>query len=170
MEMFEFAGVSGHLIKDIKEKWNEDCEGYITKDIYEHIEEGLEHKYYYAIQIIDCDSAYGEEGFDVILHYVIHPHSVCERIVDRILEQFCDDFSIEDIAWFDLMHEGCTIQLGSKHVKDEVELEKALLEAMSSVEAINGLRGFWLDRQLNMLGTTGWDIIKYALGVKEKLF
>jgi hypothetical protein len=171
LQKFEFAGVEGHIDKDIKKKWKEELDGYITKDIYEHIEEGLEHKYYYAIQVIDLGEACGEEGYQVILHYVIHPQSVCERIINNIFEQFCDDdFGIEDIAWFDLMHEGCTIQLGSKHAKDEIELEKVLLGAMTSVETINALRGFWLDREWNMIGTTGWDVIKYALGIKENLF
>lgn len=41
---------------------------------------------------------------------------------------------------------------------------------MCAVECMDSLRGFFLDRAWNAIGTTGWDTIDYLLGRREELF
>lgn len=144
----------------------EDCfEGeaenyYVSKKVFHHDEDEIIFDYRYVVEV--CDEI--EEGkFYVILYMVIAPDSLHEENKKSIRELIGiedeDDFSYDDI----ISCGGCDVQLGCEIVESEKEVHECL-EAIANVyEFMDGLFGFYMDKYVNGIGTTGWDVIKHAV-------
>jgi len=76
----------------------------------------------------------------------------------------------EELDVYDIItYGGASVLMAKELVPNELATDK-VLEAMNAIEAIDTMRGLYLDRPWNMIGTTGWDTIEYALGERENLF
>lgn len=169
MKQFTFSGITGmptQIDKGLVDEFGENC--FIYDKVFQHKEEGLNFNYMYALEIIGMDSATGEEGTMFNLYLTIHKDSLSDKVVKEVLNG--DDFEINP---YDLIMDGRgAILLGSEiyNVEDWNEIEEIAYNILSFIPMVDGMRGFYLDKAWNRIGTTGWDSIEYALGKRENLF
>jgi hypothetical protein len=91
--------------------------------------------------------------------------------VDSLLPNKREDtIDGEDCTFIDLIDAGSYVPFGLEAVKvdpdkgyDAVMLPK-YDEAASVIDNMNAMRGFYLDRPLNNIGSTGWDILNSLVG------
>ena len=185
----EFGGVSTYLEEvNVEEHFEERCNdaGYLFllgKKEFQHEEEGLNFKYRYAIRVLDLEELSGEEGAPILIELLLvpSPESLCEKAIEDVGESFDwgrGDLLIECKYW-DIAEYSYAVRMLEDSIKgvtedkyDLLELEpvKAKIEALVAVyEAVDGMRGFYLDRAWNLIGTTGWDTLNNAIN-NEPLF
>lgn len=178
MSMFEFDGISGVLDEKVKnrfEKVFDSGDEYVfeLKDNIDHEEEGFDFNYTYAIRVIDVYEITGDVEYkgltSIEVELVVTPESICDSLLDSILSTMglvdAEELDVYDI----ITYGGASVLMAKELVPNELATDK-VLEAMNAIEAIDTMKGFYLDRPWNMIGTTGWDTIEYALGERENLF
>ena len=141
-----------------------------TKKVYDQDDPDLPFKYKYVYQEAEV-----EDGLLSFLTLVMMPESLGEKVranmaaIAGIEEK---DLNETDVA---LDGRGC-IQIASKLIEDEDGIDnpnedervKEMRETVANcLCAFDGLRGFYLDKYQNRLGTTGWDMIREAKGEIE---
>lgn len=148
-----------------EEVYDNDYEAYYrSKKTYQHREEGLNFDYKYVVNVDDIDELTGEETGEYGITLLMVPtfKSLCKKKQKSIAED-CEgrEPNICDCGLY-----GTSIVLGSENVKhdnkpmDECEvLQKKLRGVANVVGCIDGLRGFYLDKYVNRIGTTGWDLL-----------
>lgn len=188
--MREFAGISTYMEKvDFDEHFEEyydsdDRVVYFSKKTFKHEEEDLTFNYKYAIVVTDVGS-YTGDGYDPILvELVLVPsfYDLTEENKEELRESrgYGDNEISEDWLWMDVLDYSYAVKMGeesidnpSEDVRDgwiNSEPIKAILESVVAVyELIDRIRGFYLDRAWNMIGTTGWDTLRNAV-LGEELF
>ena len=181
--MREFGGVSAYVEEvKVEEHFEEGYNdaGYLFllgKKEFQHEEEGFNFKYRYAIRVLDLEELSGEEGAPILIELLLvpSPESLCEKAIEDVGESFDwerDDLSIECKYW-DIAEYSYAVRMLEDSIKgvtedkyDLLELEpvKAKIEALVAVyEAVDRMRGFYLDRACNLTGTTGWDTLNNAI-------
>jgi len=179
--MHKFDTVSTESIDrkfdDVFDRYYDDV--YSTKKTYRHSEPGLSYKYKYMYE--ECEVDNGE--WLTILRMVVLPESFCKEKRREISEttgvdeEDLDEFNVMQCGWA-----GC-VPFGSENLKleededgnvDEGVVEARLEELRDTVatclSAFDGLYGFYMDRPVNMIGTTGWDLVYEAKGkIKDAL-
>lgn len=171
MEKFEFSGVSG-IPKNIDEseiEWvSENC--VVLNEVFEHLDDDFSFKYQYAVNWYDVydstdDEDNEKEKYYFDLYLVVHRDSLSEKVKNSILNG--DEFEINA---YDVIADGIGVEMGSDlfRVNDD-EIEDIALKILGFVHVFNGLRGFYLDKAWNMIGTCGWDNVRYSIGEQEKL-
>ena len=147
---------------------------YESKETFHHEEEGLVFDYKFCVEIIDLEYSTGEDEdknkFGIELAIVPMFNSLCEKQKKSVLDCMC--VSEDEVSTYDIYYEGCSVMMGYEEVvvgDDAFESGegfegckeiKERLDAIANVfESINGLRGFYLDKCVNRIGTTGWMLI-----------
>ena len=177
----KFGSVSA-MEKDRKE-WSDLFEEYyndggeliaFSKEVYEHgfdFEDDYKFKYRLCIKAMAMSEflAEDEDGYnDVHIELLIVP--LPEYLNDKVKNDIADCMGVEEIDVFDIVsYGGCpyldsdTLTLNdNEEFYDITENEDVvrMLDACATVcDSINSLRGFYLDRAFNMLGSTGWDLL-----------
>ena len=155
----------------------------ISRKEYEHVEDGLTFKYRYIIRALDLTEATGEDGEPIVVELLLTPthDSLCEEERKSISESMMwsshglsDEWKTIDIAEY-----GSAVTMECEAIELVNEDEYSLMELAEMVdvveritmvyEAIDSLRGFFLDRPWNLIGTNGWDTLKSAVN-NEELF
>lgn len=188
--MREFAGISTYMEKvdfdeHFEEYYNSDERAvYFSKKTFRHEEEGyLDFSYKYAIVVTDIGLYTGDAPIVVELMLVPSFHDLAEKNKESIRDfnGYSDDDEIsEDWLWMDVLDYSYAVKMGEESIDnptDDIRDEwikskpiQAILESIVAIyESINSLRGFYLDRAWNMVGTTGWDTLKNAIN-GEPLF
>ncbi len=187
-----FAGVKAFKQDlSVHKEWDEieygDEKFYMTKKEFEHIEQCeecvdnkrptsyicsdencLNYKYRYIIRETDLynitmDDQY-EDKYEVTLYMVVSPESLCNERKEEV------NSSMDRVDYISIVEYGtCSIMLGNEVISEEA-LERNVLAAKEAVRLIDSMRGFYLDRAVNRLGTDGWHIIRYALGKVDRPF
>lgn len=144
---------------------------FATKKTFEHVEEGLNFKYKY---IIDCVACEGKMFYS--LEMIILPESCCEEYLIGCLSSsgFDDVDDVDELSLIDtFFYGGNTITFGTESEDTPAEdndWNYDLLDKIASVyETFDSLRGFYIDKPWNAIGTTGWDTIKHCVN-GDKLF
>lgn len=174
-KQYSFAGITSHGTFVLNEdKW--ECiytDTYITKQTYEHVETDNENdednfslKYKYLISATDMYDMTGEDDdenmFYVDLHMVPAPESLSLYRLQEVIESCGDDYlAIKDY--------GYAIRMGAQKVHRD-DLDNVLAAAQMAVPLIDSMRGFYLDKQINMIGVDGWDMLKYVKGKTANLW
>ena len=97
---------------------------------------------------------------------VVAPKSICEEVLNEI-KAITDGYT----EYQDITQCGLGITMAwENNLISEKEVDNKILEAMNCIQVIDGLRGFHLDRVWNQLGTNGWNMIEYVIGLREGLF
>ena len=147
---------------------------YSTKRTYTHSEPRLSYKYKYVYE--ECEVDEGE--WLTILRMVVLPESFCKEKRREISETAGVDE--KDLNECDVMQcgwAGC-VPFGSEHFKIEEDedgnVDDKLQELQDTVatclSAFDGLYGFYMDKYVNRMGMTGWDLVYEAKGrVKDAL-
>lgn len=82
--------------------------------------------------------------------------TILNQFTDEDREQFLKD---KDCLLMDILHYGYALQLYNETVKSD-NLRNTIDSAMAVSPCINGLIGFELDRMVNKIGNTGWDLLR----------
>ena len=142
----------------------DDCGAFFESKETFHHEDDSSFDFKYCVEVIDLDDTCGEEKYGIKLAIVPMFNSLCEKQKKSILESLC--VSEDEVTTMDIYQEDTSIMIGYTDVPnegkpwDECEGVVKSLAAIANVfKSINGLRGFYLDRYVNKIGTTGWDLI-----------
>ena len=171
---YEFAGIGCNNKRAPKFDVLYDSDGMYfasSRKTYEHVDDEFNFKYKYCIKV-DSEEDYDDPGVykchEVKLLMVILPECLCDSVEKQIGDS-CGH-SWEDEIAVDIMsitdYGPCPI-VGSDIVYTAGELRHAIASAKRVIDMSDAMRGFYLDRSINMLGTTGWDIIRWWLGFQE---
>lgn len=133
--------------------FDEDNVFFVSKETFKHEEEGLTFNYKYAIQ-----AAYCEGRIYYSLELVPCADSLCEKKRNDIISSCgCED---EEISIYDIVSYGCSVSMGCESVESE-EIDERYFDLIASVfETTDRLRGFYLDKYVNRIGNTGWDLLE----------
>ena len=90
-------------------------------------------------------------------------NSLTDSCQETILNQFTDEYrerllKDKEYLLMDILYYGYTIPLHDETVKSD-NLRNTIDSAMAVSPCIKGLIGFELDRTLNRIGNTGWDLL-----------
>lgn len=185
----EFAGMSTYKEKvDFEEHFEEYYNGaeravYFSKKTFRH--KYLTFDYKYAIVVTDVGAYTGEDDAPIVVELMLVPsfHDLTEENKEGLIKEFGgygDDEISEEWMWMDVLDYGYAVKIGedsidnpTEDVRDEWTKSKplqAILESIVAIyESVDSLKGFYLDRKCNKIGTTGWDILRNAIK-GEKLF
>ena len=188
--MREFGGVSTYMEKvDFDEHFEEyygsdDRVVYFSKKTFKHEEEDLTFNYKYAIVVTDVQFYSGDGDAPMLVELILVPDykDLTEENKENIKDYngYSDGEISEGWMWMDVLDYSFAVSMCAESIdnptddiRDEwVESEpiKALVESAVAVyESVDSIRGFYLDRAWNMVGTTGWDTLKNAV-LGERLF
>lgn len=151
---------------------------YQSKRVFKHEEEGLNFNYRYCIEVINMDAWTGDDSGEAMIMLKMVPEldSLCGKMRNSVLES-CG-LEADDCTSFDVSSYGCNIGFGDCTVDlgdncmcmDECPELLEKLDTIASVfEPIDSLRGFYLDRAVNRIGTTGWDMLDDFINGKDFL-
>ena len=172
-----FAGMSTNTQQDYRDTfetvyWSDDVFCLQTKELYTHEEDNYTFSYRYAVHVQDysnclSDSELEEMDYNgyIDLCLVIDATSLSTKTKESICGG--DDFSptaidiIENGYGVSMCGERITLESGEW--KTQTILADKLNTLSHLVLGIDRMRGFYLDRRLNMIGTTGWDAIHQCL-------
>lgn len=165
MNLFNFGGITIHNVKEgylednFKYIYDTDTETiYLSNKTYQHREEGLNFNYKYAISAIYDEEQEGSNAY-IEVYLVVSPECLHEKVRNDIKNSsggYCD--------YFDIIEYGLSVRM---LYENKPYSEKKVYEVMNGVsclvEHIDRFRGFSLDRYVNKIGNTGWDIINSCL-------
>lgn len=150
----------------------DDCGAFFESKETFHHEDETSFDFKYCVEVIDLDDACGEEKYGIELAVVPMFNSLCEKQKKIILD--CSCVSEDEVTTMDIYQEGTSIMIGYTDVPnegkpwDECEgVVKALAAIANVFESINSLRGFYFDKYVNRIGTTGWDLIDDFINGKD---
>lgn len=152
-------GINKEILKDIS--YGGETDYFVTKKVYEHREDELNFDYQYLVGVMDMAAIGGDEEINVCLSIVPTKESVCKKEMDKMLE--CFGIPFEQVEPYDFGDYGNYVQIaGESFTYEEWENEKEdILDLIASViPTIDAFFGFYMDRCINRIGTTGWDMIE----------
>lgn len=145
-----------------------------SKEVFEHgfdYEDNYKFKYKLCIKAIAMSEflADDEEGHNDV-HVELYIVPLPEYLNSKIKEEIMDYMGVEEIDVYDIISYGSCPCLDEDcltlnddaefyDVTENQEVVKMLNACATTCEAINNLRGFYLDRTWNLIGNTGWDLL-----------
>lgn len=145
----------------------DDCEAFFESKETFHHEDETSFDYKYCVEVVPNE----EETF-IGLYIVPTFESLCQKEKESIMSHCCVDEG--DVNMFDICQYGDSILFGSISVPNddkewsECEAVTRALEDIANVfETMNSLRGFYLDKPVNIIGTTGWDLVESYMNGKD---
>jgi hypothetical protein len=148
---------------------------YETKRTYIHEDDGLNFKYKYAVRVEDLYELTGDEDykgkFEIGLYLVPSEDSMNESVRNRV-KKSCGLEEGDRLYVSDIISYGLGACLLSETVSNCRYIEgtkvKGKLAAIANLlEAIDSMRGFYLDRAWNQIGTNGWDVLNEMVNGKD---
>jgi hypothetical protein len=133
----------------------DDTELYVSKETFKHdLDEDLKFDYKYFIEAYH----YTEEGENrtyYTLYLVPMFNSLADKRKNDVAENAGDP---ENATAEDVFDYG--IQIVMARTNFDGEYDKSIMDKVASVfETIDRLKGFYLDKAQNRLGSTGWDML-----------
>jgi len=108
-----------------------------------------------CVEIINLEDAAGEEGFLVISSLVVVPKSLTSKQRRKLM-----NFSGGNVTLYDVQHYGYCVMFASEKFKTKEQAIAFVEESIDkNVSIILDEVGFILDRPVNCLGKTGWDLL-----------
>lgn len=177
---YEFGGTTTEVdreifVKDVFENLYDDIDEqfYLSKKTFKHEEEGFNFDYKYAIRVINMEEVIGEKlPVYVSLLLIVSPNSLNKEVANRVQESIgewegvSENWKYKDISdyGFDVVMGEANIEDdGSPYYGDNKNLQHTLKSICYTYECTDSLRGFYLDKSWNMLGSNGWDIIRKCI-------
>lgn len=170
MRKIEFGGVSTtSRAKSFNRKFDTICEYdsesyYESKKTYKHEEDGFTFDYKYVVRVEDFYELSGDEEFKDKLNFELFMVPTKDSFCDCKLEQIAKSSCVEldEVNNYDIVSYGCGAGLGSEMVSGikswkSRKITDKLNDIATVVDTIDAMRGFYLDRAWNRMGTTGWD-------------
>lgn len=144
---------------------------YTSKETFRHEEEGLTFDYKYVVWLEDMEALSGEEDckgqVSIALYLVPTIECLSEEIRKKVREscglEESDKLDLADVVMYGYgirmayeFLDNCRSMYGTK-VRNKLNAVATLLDT------INSFRGFYLDGNQNLIGTTGWDELREML-------
>lgn len=164
-----FGGITPAKVESVDKNFDcifDDSERveWLSKDEYHHTEDGLNFDYRYLITANLIDDKDGNDMWYVTLHLVPSPQSLCDEKAESVCE--CCGIERSELNHSDINDYGCTIDFASDKTSEE-DPQQLIDLAGTIAPMVDGLRGFFLDKRINLIGTTGWDVLQNCInGVK----
>lgn len=142
---------------------------YITKETYHHEEEGLTFDYKYVLVCMPTDiftDKYPLGSYEYQLVLVPTANSLHKEKLERVLDMIgCDleDFNSNVELIPDIHSYGLSVNIGDMLVEGEHNVEEVADKTANTIDCINSLRGFYIDKVWNAMGSTGWTTLKCAI-------
>lgn len=144
---------------------------YESKQTYEHREEGLNFDYKFVIRAENAYELTGEPEDENVWHMEMHLVPTIDSLLPKKQKALQD---MVGEGWepnlIDLIDEGSYVQFGFEAVKVDPDkgydavMNPKYDDAASVIDNMNAMRGFYLDKPWNMIGSTGWDILNELVG------
>ena len=162
---FTFGNITIFDLEDMKDKMDcifdsDDEIILLTKKTYKHEEENLSFEYKYAVSAVDMrfieDEQFTEDNaFGIEIYLVVAPTSLHKDVIEKIKEitdGYCE--------YQDILQYGLGVRMLYENKGYPVEnIEETMYKIANFIEYVDTLRGFYLDKPINRIGSTGWDII-----------
>lgn len=148
-----FNGVPTKVNTKFNEVYFEDDNAFFeSKDTFTHEDDGLTFNYKYVIEAVWCE---GKIYYSLFLV----PCADSLNKGKRLSVADCCGVEEDEISIYDICSYGCNVCMGTEVVDNE-NIEDTYLDKVSSVyKVIDSLRGFYLDKYVNRIGNTGWDML-----------
>lgn len=185
MIKFDTIKTSRENMKDFSEHFEEifcdESATFLSKKEFLHEEDGLTFKYKYSVKVIDLYDYIGEsedEPIVISLELLVSPDSLNKEQSDSIKSLYgFEDEQDYELTYYDVQDSGNGILMATEEIETDRELDfleeverTDRLNAIASVyEIIDSMRGFYLDKAWNRIGTNGWDLV-HTLVFNEDLF
>ena len=144
---------------------------FATKETYEHREEGLNFDYKFAIRAENAYEMTGEPEDENMWHLELMLVPTVDSLLPNKQKELQDMVGEDgEPNLIDLIDDGSFVEFAFEAVK--IDLDKgydAVMnpkydEVASVIDNMNAMRGFYLDKSQNKIGTTGWDILNSLVG------
>lgn len=177
-----FGNWSTDNVVDYKEKFDVvyDDDGQLileSKETFSHTDDDElpDFEYKYMVRCWDLPR-FGSENksISVELLMVVLPNYLCEDKLNRIMRDY-DVVSVDDV-YIDWCIDDCSVRFADEYVDydennddgyyyilDNADVVERLNACASVFETMDRMRGFSLDKAWNMIGTTGWDVLRDVL-------
>ena len=162
---FTFGGITVFQLEDMKDKMEcifatDDEIILLTNKTYRHEEEGLNFEYKYAVSAIDMRFTGDEQltednAFGIEIYLIVAPTSLHKDVIEKIKETTGGYCEYQDILQYGL---GVRMLYENKGYPVE-NIEEIMYKIANFIEPMDHIRGFYLDRYINKIGSTGWDLI-----------
>ena len=171
MEITSFGGITPSKIESVDNSFDcilDDSERmeFLSKNEYHHTDDGLNFDYRYLITA-NLYADYDEDDKDawyVTLHLVPSPQSLCDEKAESVCN--CCGVDRGELTHSDINDYGCVVDVASDKTSEQ-DPQQLIDLAATIAPMVDGLRGFFLDKRVNLIGTTGWDILQNCVnGVK----
>ena len=169
MKKIEFGGVSTKLerAKSFSRNFDtiieDDDSLYVSKKTYRHEEDDFTFDYNLLVRVEDLYSMSGEDEHKDKFYVELLMLPTKEYFNKSKLEDVahCSGIDTSEVNYYDIVSYGFGVQLSDEVVYAKSWNSKNLKDRLNAVattyDTINNLRGFYLDRSWNRIGTTGWD-------------
>lgn len=162
---FSLFGISGNLTETDWEKHfvcgRDDGETFCFESLKKfHHDDEISFDYKFVVRF---DEMYWENSTDFAFDFslVFLPDSLSENNLESIMST-CG-IEKEDVNVYDVFDQGfLNISFGSGTcAKDKIF--DTILQISNIYEMMNSFIGFYIDKPVNRIGTTGWDVIEHAV-------
>lgn len=143
-----------------------------TEKVFHHIEDGLDFKYRYryAIETVKCyeatDDIEYKEKIHVAIYMIVDKQSLHSDKIRSLVKSHCIEY--EEIIASDLISEGYSVVF-AEDIIEEDNLDECVLFSKHLIPHLDSMRGFYLDKPFNMIGTNGWDLLNDFVNNKSWL-
>lgn len=148
---------------------------YETKKTYKHEEDGLNFEYKYVVRVEDLYELTGDDDYKgkvaIDLYLIPSESSMNETVRDRV-RQSCGLDDDDDLALSDIISYGLGACLLTEIVPncryiDGTKVKGKLSAIANLLDMVDSMRGFYLDRAWNQIGTNGWDVLNEMVNGKD---
>lgn len=143
---------------------NDDETLYVSKEQFHHDEDdGFRFDYKYVVRFVDYSqyTDYDKIGYELLM--VVMPKSLHKSQIEELAKQFGEDFDPKQIDLRDVID--CliaSVAFGRDEIDNWDEVDNELLKIAHVLDMLDRFRGFSLDKYVNRIGTTGWDVLAHA--------
>lgn len=172
---FDGMAIDVNNVQDVEEnfeEWYGDEVIYISKEEYTHEEEDLNFKYKYIIEVLDMEYLTGESGVKdiVLLHLVVSPEFITKDIYNDILYTIgMEEEENYELSYLDVKEHGLSVTMADEELEDKSEelLKNKVNTIASLTKSIDGMRGFYLDKPWNAIGSNGWSTVEHMINGED---
>ncbi len=143
---------------------NDDEVLYVSKKQFHHDEDDVfNFDYKYVVRFEDYSQYTDSDKIGYELLMVVSPKSLHSSQIEELAKAFGEEFDINQVDERDILD--ClwaSVSFGRGEIDDWSEVDNVMLSISHVFESMDWMRGFSLDRCVNRIGTTGWDVLAHA--------
>ena len=143
---------------------NDDETLYVSKEQFHHDEDDdFKFDYKYVVRFVDYSQYTDSDKIGYELLMVVMPKSLHKSQIEELAKQFGEDFDRKRIDLRDVIDNlSASIVFGRGEIDNWDEVDNELLKIAHVFDMMDRFRGFSLDKYVNRIGTTGWDVLAHA--------